>query len=107
MAPPVWPFEIKKADSSDPEYVKTQEYQKYIGEYLNIQTTVYDELITIRNDLMSTRPQWMNSEIFIQFENTYFKYVTDLFKSVKGTVDFKKMSTEGASCPLCSKNIEK
>jgi hypothetical protein len=104
MDPPVWPFQVKTADNSDPEYVKTQEYQQFIADHFNIQTANYDELITLRNNLMATRSQWMNNEIFIQFENHYFKYITELLKSTKGLDDFKKMTTGGSSCPLCSKN---
>lgn len=107
MDPPAWPFEIKRTDNSDAEYVKTQEYQKFMSDHLNIQTTVYDDLIIIRNNLMSTRPEWMNSEIFIQFENTYFKYVTELIASIKGFNELTKMTKEGPACPLCSKNSEK
>lgn len=97
---PKWPFEIKKEDDSDPEYKKRQEYQKFFITNLNNKKATYDEVIEIRNNLMSTRPAWMNIQIFINFENQNLKYITELFKTVNGLDDYKKVK-DGDFCPLC------
>jgi len=100
---PEWPFEIKKEDDSDPEYIKRQEYQQFFITNFNNEKATYDELIEIRNNLISTRPAWMNIQIIINFENQHFKYITELFKTVNGLDDYKK-AKDGAFCPLCREN---
>ena len=49
---PNWPFEINEDDNNDPEYIKEQEYDKFIDKYFDTQTTPYDELIIIRNKII-------------------------------------------------------
>ena len=97
---PAWPFEIKTSDNSDREYIKAQEYQQFFVKNFNNENASYDEKITIRNNLISTRPEWMNIPIFINFENENFKYITELFKTVNGLDDYKK-AKERSFCPLC------
>jgi hypothetical protein len=98
---PIWPFEIQKEDNSDPEYIKMSEYQTFFAKNFNNVMTTYDEKIAIRNDLITTRPEWMNTEQFITFENEYFKYISEFFKTVNGIGDYNKKAQEGAFCPLC------
>ena len=97
---PIWPFEIKKEDNSDHEYIKTQEYQTFFSQNLNNENTTYDEKIAIRDTLISTRPEWMNTEQFITYENNNLKFITDFFKTVNGLDEYKK-TKEGVFCPLC------
>ena len=98
---PKWPFEIKKEDNSDPEYIKSQEYLPFFHKICSNEIGSYDEKITIRNKLMSTRPEWMNTEEFITFENKHLKYITEFFKKVNGFDDYNKKAEEGSFCPLC------
>ena len=101
--PPKWPFEIKKEDDSDPEYIKSQEYLPFFHNICSNEISSYDEKITNRNNLMSTRPEWMNTEIFINFENKHLKYITDFFKKVNDFDDYNKKAKDGDFCPLCRK----
>lgn len=98
---PKWPFEIEKEDNSDPEYKKSQEYKNFFVKNFNNEKLTYNEKITIRNNLISTRPEWMNTQIFINFENSNFKYITELFKKVNSASNYNKKAEEGAFCPLC------
>jgi hypothetical protein len=97
---PSWPFQINKKDNSDPEYIKTQEYKDFFIKNFNNERLTYEEKIEIRNNLFTTRPEWMNTEQFITFENSYFKYISELFKKVNGLDDYKK-AKETSFCPLC------
>lgn len=98
--PPTWPFQIEKEDDSDPEYIKAQEYQDFFAKNFNNEEATYDEKIAIRDTLISTRPEWMNTEQFITYENNNLKFITDFFKTVNGLDEYKK-TKEGVFCPLC------
>lgn len=68
------------------------------GNYTIDQRT-YSELIAERDGLMSERPEWMNKQEIINYENAYFKWCTQyrdkLNKYLSGLIKGNKM------CPLC------
>ena len=65
----------------------------------NIKENSYDELVTIRNNLISERSEWMNSDAFINYENGLFKYCSEFRKEWKM---YDENKTKGnSSCPLC------
>jgi hypothetical protein len=97
----LWPFKIQKADKSDPGYIKVQEYQNFFVNNFTNEKATYDEQIEIRNNLISTRPEWMNTEEFIHFENKHLKYIYELLAKINSVDDYKTQSTNGIFCPLC------
>ena len=74
---PDWPYEFNDDDDNDPERIKYDEYCDFEYEHsdlLNNYEKTYDELIENRDSLIPQRPEWMNSEIFINYENNDLKY---------------------------------
>jgi hypothetical protein len=102
MEEPTWPWPLEFEDN-DPETIKYEEYCEYETKYFVFYIeTSYDEIITIRDNLISQRPLWMNSEEFINYENQNFKYKTELFKLEKEWENYNENKTKGnSSCPLC------
>lgn len=100
--PSNWPYEINEYDNTDIEYIKQQEYDKFETKHFDIETKSYDELIEIRNSLISERPEWMNTEDFINYENDMFRYHTEFVKLEKDWDGYNTNKTKGnACCPLC------
>jgi hypothetical protein len=96
---PDWPYEINEDDDNDLEKIKQIEYEEFEAMYFNIKENSYDELVTIRNNLISERSEWMNSDAFINYENGMFKYFSKFVKECKMNDENK---TKGnSSCPLC------
>jgi hypothetical protein len=76
-----------------------KENDKFEAMYFNIKENSYDELVTIRNNLISERSEWMNSDAFINYENGMFKYFSELENEWKM---YDENKTKGnSSCPLC------
>ena len=101
---PNWPYDINEDDDNDPEYIRQQEYDKFETKNFGSETKSYDELITIRNNLILERPEWMNTSEFINYENCLFKYYTEFMKLEKEWDDYNKNKTKGNGiCPLCRK----
>lgn len=98
-----WPYEL---DEDNPNYAKHKEYSDEYDDFsqvhFNSEIYSYDELIIIRNSLISARPIWMNTEEFINYENASFRYHTERAKCDNLWVDYEATKTRGnASCPLC------
>ena len=93
---PDWPYD------DDDDEAKQDEYNVYEDEKFNIEEKTYDELITIRNNLISERPEWMNTEEFINYENAKFKYYTEYQKAEEEWEKYNETKTKGNNkCPLC------
>jgi hypothetical protein len=91
---PEWPESL-----SD---VKNEEYLIFDNEHYDCNQYTYESLITIRDNLISQRPAWMNTEEFINYENACFRCSTECIKLVKLWEDYEKSKTKGNSCcPLC------
>jgi len=98
---PDWPYEFND-DDNDPERIKYEEYCDFENLHFDIETKNYDELIEIRNSLISQRPEWMNSSEFINYENTSFRYHTECIKLDREWEEYNETKTKGNSiCPLC------
>lgn len=96
---PIWPFDF----DDDTGFVEMQyeEYDKYDIIHFDINLT-YDELITIRDSLIPTRPAWMNEEVFINYENARILYNIKCATSNKLWDAYNKTKVRGNSlCPLC------
>ena len=65
----------------------------------------YEDLIIIRNSLISERPEWMNTEIFIKYENEYINYRIQIRRLDMEWEDYNKNKIRGnGMCPLCRKS---
>jgi hypothetical protein len=102
---PNWPYECNNDNNNDQE-----RYDEYtIFEETNFipynEEKTYDELIIIRNNLINERPEWMNTEEFINYENALFRYYKECQKADKDWEVYNETKTKGNSkCPLCRKS---
>ena len=102
---PIWPYEKieKDIDGNSIEDKKETIYNDFTYEHLlNSNNETYDEMITIRNSLISARPQWMNTDEFIDYENHILKYYNEyniIDKTWKKYNDNKSKGNQ--TCPLC------
>jgi hypothetical protein len=81
---------------------KFDEYNVFEDIHFNITEKTYDQLITIRNNLISERPEWMNTEDFINYENALFRYYKECQKADEEWEQYNQTKTKGNSkCPLC------
>ena len=89
-------------DENDPNRIKMEEYFDYNDKHFDIETNTYDELIEIRNSLISERPEWMNTPEIINYENKTFRYHTEFVKLDREWEKYNETKTKGNStCPLC------
>ena len=98
---PEWPFEFDDDNDHDHVRVKYEEYEVFDGMYFDFGLS-YAELITIRDNLIPERPEWMNQEVFINYENDRFLYHTKCVASDKLWETYNESKLKGNSmCPLC------
>jgi hypothetical protein len=103
---PSWPYEFDDDDDNDPERIKYDEYLEYEDTYFDIEIYNYDELIIIRDDLIPHRPEWMNTEIFINYENKNFRWHTEFVKLDREWNNYDDNKIKGnSSCPLCRSKL--
>lgn len=96
---PRWPYENVDEDEDDK---KQEEYYYFEDTHFNYEENTYDELIEIRNSLITDRPIWMNAEAFIHYENENFKYQIKLIKVEHDFDAYNESKTKGnKTCPLC------
>jgi len=101
---PDWPYDFNDDDDNDPQRIKYDEYSDFENKYFDFETNNYDELINIRNNLISERSETMNTEEFINYENCSFRYHTEYMKSEKEWEQYNENKTKGnCTCPLCRK----
>ena len=102
-SPPEWPYDD---DNNQLELKKYNEYCEYEATHFDMETKSYDELIAIRNELISKRSVWMNVEEFINYENVHFKYHTECVRlEAEWENNGKHKIKENSSCPLCRQDI--
>lgn len=87
---------------------KQEEYDEYMSEKLNFayedDERSYDELIETRNGLMEERPEWMNAEEIINYENELFRVYAEFNNR---QIEYMNNLTIGnKSCPLCRSEVE-
>jgi len=102
---PDWPFQIDddEYDENNEELFKYQEYIDFDNDHFDKNKT-YNELISIRDNLMLKRPEWMNTDIFINYENLMFKYHTEYKKIYENWEIFNENKIIGKKwCPFCKK----
>lgn len=103
-------------ETSDFHDITDEQYDEYKGyewhenaEELdkNIENKSLEDLLNIRDNLMSERPDWMNTSYFIEFENKDIKYLHEIAIAEKEFENYKKTMTtvENKCCPFCRANI--
>ena len=97
----VWPYD---EDIHDDYEEKHEEYWKFEDKYFDFENKTYEELIMIRDSLISERPEWMNTPEMIDYENKHFRYDIEVIKCEKEWDNYNKNKTIGnKKCPLCRK----
>lgn len=97
---PRWPYEFDD-DDDGPSHIKYNEYCEFSDMHFDLSLS-YDELITIRDNLISTRSEWMNEEAFINYENSVFLHYTTPIDSEKWWLEYEANKIRGTkSCPVC------
>jgi len=82
---------------------KHNEYDYIDNTYFNINNkTTYDEIVSLRDNLKSIRPKWMNTEEFINYENKRFKFYIEYLNIDNNFNNYNNLKTIGSKCcPLC------
>jgi len=90
----LWPYDVKKFD----EYCKFED--EHEDELLLIET--FEEYVSVRDKLKPLRPDYMNTEEMIEYENERFKYDIECKKIEELWDEWKqtKIAVTNA-CPLC------
>ena len=106
-----WPYEILAKDEENNEDEENDEkfikYSEFFNKYFNF--NFYDErienyeyLLKIRDKLIPKREDWMNTEIFLNYENKRFK---EYFESEKAEKEWEKYYESkircNETCPFC------
>ena len=95
-----WPFSENESDYEE----KQNEFDKIEFKYdlCNCEKHTYEEMIINRNISINHRPDWMNTEEFINYENSRFKYHIESVKLDEEWDKYDASKTKGNStCPLC------
>ncbi len=106
---PKWPYHIRDEEGYViEEDEKDGEHCEYISEKLNFayedNEISFDELIETRNRLMEERPEWMNVEEIVNYENELFRTYTEF--NNRQTEYMNNLTIGNHSCPLCRSEIE-
>ena len=97
---PDWPFVLDDDNDNDPERIKYDEYQEFHTQWFTIDN--YEKLIRIRNNLLSIRPDWMNTDTFLQYENEQLYYHSECDKAEKAWDEYNDNKFRGNKCcPFC------
>lgn len=101
---PDWPYELNDAcadDADDNERIKYNEYAEFSDIHFDLMLS-YEELIRVRDELISNRPEWMNQEEFINYENAMFLYHTTPIDSEKWWAQYYENKTNSNNvCATC------
>ena len=90
---PDWPFEL--------DDIKYDEYQEFHTQWFDMENS-YETLIVIRNNLLSIRPDWMNTDTFIEYENEEVYYHSECVKAEKAWDEYNYNKFKGnGCCPFC------
>ena len=106
---PDWTYELQLDEDGDVmENEKENEHDTFLGERMHYEyeddKRLYEELIVLRDDLMCDRPEWMNIQEIINYENELFKTTSDY--RIKEDNYLESRTIGNQSCPLCRSYIE-
>lgn len=105
---PEFPYETNDEDVDNcPGWAKYNEYSDYSNEHFDIENKTYDELIVIRDALLSERPEWMNTEEMMQYENDNLRLHTECARCENERGVYQESKIAGSKCcPLCRAEIK-
>jgi hypothetical protein len=93
---PLWPYE------NDEKPV--EKFYEFEDKYFNYEENTYDELIEIRDRIKAERPEWLNADEIINYENQLFKFnenIVNIEKNEKKNKDNYRKLKYNNYCPLC------
>jgi ribosomal protein L37AE/L43A len=98
---PIFPYETDDNEMED-ENTKQDEYYSFEDLHFDYKTKTYDELMIIRDTLITSRPEWMNTQEFINYENENIKYQIKILNVEKEWDNWNENKIRGnRCCPLC------
>lgn len=105
---PQFPYQIldEEGEEEDDEE-KLTKYYEFKDKYFNFDfdNKKIEELLKIRDDSMLEREEWMNTEIFIDYENKRFEYDIESDKADKAAIEWEKYNENkirgNEICPFC------
>ena len=90
------------------ENEKDNEQRTFLSEKMNYEyeddKRPYEELIVLRDSLMCDRPDWMNNQEIIDYENESFSVYSEY--RIKEDNYLASRTIGNQSCPLCRAKIE-
>lgn len=106
---PEWTYERRLDEDGDVmENEKENEHDTFLLEKMNYQyeddERPYEELIVLRDGLMCDRPEWMNIQEIINYENERFRVYSEW--KIKESNYLASRTIGNQSCPLCRAYIE-
>jgi hypothetical protein len=102
---PEFPYNVNDDIENDDGRQKLDEYMKWESENYNYENSL-EELLEKRDKLKLNRPYWMNTDLFIDYENQNIQYWIDTIKIEKefdNYIENKQKNIINMSCPLCRK----
>ncbi len=86
-------------------YIKNEFHVKANELVINNKTKTLEELLKMRDSLISERPKWMNTDYFIEFENKVIKYYRETAIADINEEEYRtKMVVGNKCCPFCRAN---
>ena len=90
---PEWPMDLTDENH--------REYEEFRATWLDKKNS-YEKLIQIRNNLQSIRPDWMETESFLKYENDLLLFESDCARLEKAWKEYQKNIHIHKICPLCT-----
>lgn len=98
---PEFPYDTDEDDGNQ-KFNKYIEWENKNIDYENENSLA--EILQKRDNLKMNRPDWMNEELFIDYENRNILYWVETIKIEKeydNWIDNKRKNIKNACCPLC------
>ena len=78
-----------------------REYEEFRATWLD-RNNSYVKLIQIRNNLQSIRPEWMETESFLKYENEWLLFESECVRLEKSWKEYQENIHIHKICPLCT-----
>ena len=101
--PPEFPYTVNDDIENDDGRQKLDEYMDWESKNYNYENSL-EELLDKRDKLKLNRPDWMNTDLFIDYENEYIQYWINTIKienEFNNYIENKQKNIKNKCCPLC------
>jgi hypothetical protein len=101
--PPDFPYTVNDDIENDDGRQKLDKYMEWESENYNYENSL-EEINEKRDKLKLNRPDWMNTDLFIDYENQYIQHWIDTIKIEKefdNYIENKQKNIKNSCCPLC------